>query len=79
MKTAISIPDRVFRSAEFAARRLKLSRSQLYAAAVFEYVERRKGAGVTEKLNEVYADAGSSALDPALAAAQLRSLGRKRW
>lgn len=79
MKTAISIPDRVFRSAEVAARRLKVSRSQLYSAAVSEYVERRKGAGVTEKLNEVYADAGTSALDPAFAAAQFRSLGRKRW
>ena len=79
MKTAVSIPDRVFRSAEFAARRLKLSRSQLYAAAVSEYVERRKDAGVTEKLNEVYSDAEASALDPALAAAQVRSLGRKRW
>ena len=79
MKTAISIPDRIFRSAELAARRLKVSRSQLYAAAVAEYVARRKGAGVTEKLNEVYADAGASTLDPAFAAAQFRVLGGERW
>ena len=79
MKTAISIPDPVFRSAERAARRLKLSRSQLYAAAVTEYVERRKSAGVTAKLNQVYADTGAPVLDPVLAAAQFRSLRGKRW
>ncbi len=63
MKTAISIPDPIFRSAELAARRLKMNRSQLYTAAVAEYVARRKDAGVTEKLNEVYADAGSKTPD----------------
>ncbi len=63
MKTAISIPDPIFRSAELAAWRLKMSRSQLYAAAVAEYVARPKDADVTKKLNEVYADAGSKTPD----------------
>lgn len=79
MKTAISIPDAVFRTAEQAARRLKLSRSELYAAAVAAYVERHAARGVTETLDEVYADAESSRLDPALAAAQARVIGRERW
>ena len=34
MKTAISIPDEVFRSAERLAQRLGVSRSELYAKAV---------------------------------------------
>jgi mRNA-degrading endonuclease toxin of MazEF toxin-antitoxin module len=48
MKTAISIPDDVFRSAEKRAKRLKKSRSRLYSEAVAEYVARRSPADVTE-------------------------------
>ena len=79
MKTAISIPDLIFQSAERAAKRLKLSRSQLYAAAVAAYVERHRESSVTEKLNEVYADADTSLVESGLAAAQLRSIARERW
>jgi predicted transcriptional regulator len=78
MKTAISIPDPVFRSAEQLAKRLKVSRSQLYATAVADYVGRNQRSGVTEKLDEVHG-AGPEGLDPALAAMQSRSLRRERW
>ncbi len=40
MKTAISIPDDVFKVAERLARRTKKSRSQLFSDAVREYVAR---------------------------------------
>ncbi|HYT48247.1 MAG TPA: hypothetical protein VEL04_07495 [Burkholderiales bacterium] len=79
MKTAISIPDPIFQSAERAAKRLKLSRSQLYAAAVAAYLERNRDSSVTAKLNEVYADANASLVEAGLAAAQLRSIARERW
>lgn len=79
MKTAISIPDSVFRSAERAAGQLKVSRSQLYASAVAAYVERHAAEGVTEALDTIYADPESSRLDPALEAAQTRQLARERW
>jgi metal-responsive CopG/Arc/MetJ family transcriptional regulator len=79
MKTAISIPDAVFRSAEKAARRLKVSRSQLYAAAVAAYVERYAAKDVTAALDRVYADPEASRLEPAIAAAQAKSIGRERW
>lgn len=36
MKTAISIPDKVFRSADALARRLGISRSELYTTAITE-------------------------------------------
>jgi predicted transcriptional regulator len=54
MKTAVSVPDDLFRMAEAAARRLRVSRSQLYATAISEFLNRQQGSAVTERLNEVY-------------------------
>ena len=81
MKTAISIRDDVFESAERVARRLGVSRSELYTRAVREYVSRLPGEGVTERLNAVYEaeDESASSLDETLAALQLRSLGDEDW
>ncbi len=78
MKTAISIPDPVFRNAEQLAKQLKMSRSRLYAAAVAEYVKRHRAADVTEKLNKVYGDNDSS-LDEATTTIQTCSLPCERW
>lgn len=75
MKTAISIPDDLFESADALAARLGVSRSQLYATAVAEYVAKHVGADVTARLNAVYA-AEASRLDPALRRAQARALQR---
>jgi metal-responsive CopG/Arc/MetJ family transcriptional regulator len=78
MKTAVSLPDELFRSAEVAARQLQVSRSQLYAAAISEYLERRRDQGITERLNAIYARR-SAKLDPAFHRAQLKSLGKGDW
>jgi metal-responsive CopG/Arc/MetJ family transcriptional regulator len=40
MKTAVSIPDDVFQSAEQLARRLGMSRSELYVQALKSYLQR---------------------------------------
>ncbi len=56
MKTAISLPDEVFASAEHLAKYLKISRSELYAKAVAEYVSRHSPDEVTESFNKVCAD-----------------------
>ena len=53
MKTAVSIPDDVFRGAERLARRTRKSRSQLYSEAVKEYVARHATDEVTEAVNRV--------------------------
>ena len=80
MKTAISIPDPVFKSAEQLASRLRVSRSELYAKAVRAFVEEHRDDLVTSRLNEVYGPgAEDSALDPALAAMQRRAVRRDRW
>ncbi|MFN6519364.1 MAG: ChpI protein [Nostoc sp. CreGUA01] len=63
MKTAISIPDPLFEAAEQFAKRMGLSRSQLYAVALQEYLQTHKREQVTKQLDAVYADEDSS-LDP---------------
>lgn len=75
MKTAISIPDHVFASADELARRLGISRSELYTKAVIEMLARTRVDRVTEQLNQVYATEDSS-LDPVLVRLQQDSLRR---
>jgi len=53
MKTAISLPDEVFKDAERYAKRSKKSRSQVFSEAVSEYLARRSSDVVTESLNTV--------------------------
>ena len=77
MKTAISLPDPVFEAAEQLAKRLGMSRSELYASAIAEFVAQHRGRGVTELLNRVYGEDGEdSALDPVLETLQRRTLAR---
>ena len=78
MKTAISIPDEVFAAAEELADRLGISRSELYATAVAEYVKAVRSEGVTARLNAIY-PAESSSLDPGLADVQLAALETEDW
>lgn len=78
MKTAISIPDDVFEAADRTARKLGVSRSELYATAVHEFVERHRVEDVTSKLNEVYASTRSD-LDNQLYQMQSRLLAEETW
>jgi metal-responsive CopG/Arc/MetJ family transcriptional regulator len=78
MKTAISIPDSIFRSADSFAKRHGLSRSELYATAVAEFLSRRRGKQITSKLDSVYEEIDSS-LDSRVAELQSRSIQDKNW
>jgi hypothetical protein len=78
MKTAVSIPDDVFADAERLARKLKQSRSQLYSHALREYVSRHAGEHVTETLDKVCTDVGSSE-DGFASTAARRRLRRAEW
>jgi predicted transcriptional regulator len=78
MKTAVSVPDNLFRLAEAAARRLRVSRSQLYATAISEFLNRQQGSAVTERLNEAYSQRPAK-VESALHRAQLRSLEKDPW
>ena len=80
MKTAVSIPDRVFESAEKLAARLGVSRSQLYAKALASLVEKHREDLITSRLNEVYGPGGEeSSLDRKVSNLQSRSLAREKW
>jgi metal-responsive CopG/Arc/MetJ family transcriptional regulator len=78
MKTAISLPDRLFSSADALARRLGMSRSQLYATALAEYLAKHQAAKVTERLNSVYGSEPSG-VDESLQRAQRRAVARTEW
>lgn len=77
MKTAISIPDRVFRSAEQLAARLGVSRSQLYSKALAALVDKHRDDLITSRLNEIYGPGReNSSLDREAALLQHRTLAR---
>jgi hypothetical protein len=77
MKTAVSIPDRIFRAAEQLAARWGISRSELYAKALDALVEEHNEEVITSRLNDIYGPEGEdSSLDPALASLQKRTLKR---
>lgn len=73
MKTAVSIPDELFRQAEAAARRLRVSRSELYARAIAEFLKIQQASSITERLNGVYSQ-NPARVDPRFHRAQLKSL-----
>lgn len=78
MKVAISLPDPLFSAAEHMAEQLHVSRSQLYAQALSEYLDRRQEAVITQRLNAVYGEA-SEGVEPAIQKAQSKVLDNEAW
>ena len=78
MKTAVSLPDELFQEADAEARRLGISRSELYGTALNEYLARRRTDAVTARLNEIYSKEDSS-MDPVLYEMQFHSLDKEEW
>jgi hypothetical protein len=78
MKTGISIPDKVFRSADALAKRLGITRSELYANAITEFLSKHQSRHVTARLDAVYAEEDSS-LSPNLIQLQAKSLAHEEW
>ena len=77
MKTAISIPTPLFDAADQLARRLGISRSELYRRAVRRFLEQYSGEVVRETLDELYGeDQEATRLDPAVEYLQEASLDR---
>jgi len=79
MKTAISIPGPVFSRAEKLAKRLGLSRSELYVRALSSYLEVHKNQKITELLDEVYGDMDNQGLETDIKRAQMKSLDKEEW
>jgi metal-responsive CopG/Arc/MetJ family transcriptional regulator len=78
MKTAVSVPDEVFDEAENLAKKLKISRSELYAKAVAEFVSRHAPDAVTESFNRVCAELEDEP-DPAFQRAARKVLENTEW
>ena len=78
MKTAVSLPGPLFEAADQLAKRLGISRSELYATAIEEYLQAHGGQGITEALNRIY-EKEPSGLDPVVGAIQAASLSRDEW
>jgi len=78
MRTAVSIPDDVFEKVERLARRAGRSRSEVFSAALREYVARHVPDEVTEAMNRVCEQVGDQN-DAFVAAAARRILGNAQW
>lgn len=78
MKTAVSIPDEIFKGAERLARRTKRSRSRLFSEALKEYLARHAPDEVTEAMNRACKQAGESG-DDFVSSASRRTLERSEW
>ena len=78
MKTAISIPDEIYHSADQLAKRFGMSRSELYSKAVSDYINTHKNEAVTKALDQIYAKEKSE-IDPVINVMQLRSLPKESW
>ena len=76
MKTAISIPDDLYKKAEKAAKKLGLSRSSIYSLAVQEYLKRLDPSHITEQLDAVYSQESFS-IDKEIVKAQFQSIKRE--
>jgi len=78
VKTAVSIPDRVFDASERLSKRLGMSRSELYAKALETFLSSHSRVGLKEELDAVYGTETSD-LDPVLMAMQVASLPHEDW
>ncbi len=79
MKTAVSVPDDLFAQADRLAKRSRRSRSEVYSAALREYVARHAPDEVTAGLDAVLAELGDPAPDRFAGRAARRTLGSAEW
>ncbi len=78
MKTAVSIPDKLFTAADQYAEKYGFSRSHLYAKALATFLEQHPADYITDQLNKVYPDE-SSQLDQVVFDMQLNTIEKEEW
>jgi metal-responsive CopG/Arc/MetJ family transcriptional regulator len=82
MKTAISLPDNLFKEAEATAKDLGLSRSRLIQTALEEFLQRRRDEALTAEINrhiEKYGDPSDDDEGEAWLAHNREMLRRVEW
>ena len=60
MKTAVSVPDEIFKEVERFSREHQYSRSEVFVMAVKEFLEKLKSKELLDALNEAYLGGESS-------------------
>jgi Ribbon-helix-helix protein, copG family len=78
MKTAVSIPDEVFEKVERLAHRVRKSRSEVFSAALREYVARHAPDEVTASIDQV-CDRVAADSDSFVRDAARRILEKAEW
>lgn len=78
MKTAISVPNDVFELSEKLAKKLKVSRSQIFAMGVKKLGEEIDKDEVTANLNEFYGKEKAE-IDPVIMKMAALSLPKEEW
>ncbi len=78
MKTAISVPNDVFELSERLAKRLKVSRSQIFAMGVKKLGEEYDEDDITARINKVCEEVDTP-IDPFWKKIQSRSLPKDEW
>ena len=82
VKTAISMPERLFEELEAAAKEMQVSRSQVFALAVKKFLRERENRRILEQLNRVYGeepDEEERDLAKAMKARLRRLSAREEW
>ena len=80
VKTAISIPDEVFEKAERCAKKLGVSRSELYARAVQRFLEQHQAHEIRASYDRAFApDAGEDDTTQMVSAAARKALAKVEW
>ncbi|MEK7413056.1 MAG: ChpI protein [Planctomycetota bacterium] len=78
MKTVISLPDNVFKTADKLAAKLKVSRSQLYVMALEQFIRDNQETDITKRLNEFVEQHGQP-IDPVFLDASMVDLRMVPW
>lgn len=78
MKTAVSLPDPLFKEAEATAKELGLSRSKLIQTALEEFLRRRRDEEITRRLNRSLAKHPDE-IDPFVQQLALEAMMRTEW
>lgn len=82
VKTAISMPEGLFKELEAAAEEMQLSRSKVFALAVKEFLRERENRRMLEQLNRVYGvepDEEEHNLAKAMKTRLRRLMAREEW
>ncbi len=78
MKTAVSVPDDLFERVDRLARGAGRSRSEVYSAALREYLARHAPDEITDALDRLVAEMGQGT-DPFVDEAVRRTMATSDW